>query len=227
MPYTAALRVRKSGNRKGSGRGEAEFSLDCTGAAASFLMCEFSACFGRTGFVYTGLEPELFRGPSGGAVMLRLFRSPRFRDPELGTLESSRGLWRGSAALYPGVGVTLALAGSRTEPDPAALRAASDLIAQFPSLRALLEKALFEHYEPYAQALAAGELEVTGEPLPKLAGPSEVWPHVSPVFLSVMPLNGVLTAELGLAAAWDEEHTLGARFQAGKFVELCGSVLSP
>jgi len=159
--------------------------------------------------------------------MLNLFKSPRFSDPQLGMLERSRGLWRGSTALYPSVIVSLALAGTRTEPDRAALRAAIDLIAQFPSLRTLIEKALFEHYEPYAQALAAGELEVTGEPLPKLSGPSEVWPHVSPVFLSVTPVSGVLTTELGIAAAWDEEHTLGARFQAGKFVELCGSVLSP
>ena len=159
--------------------------------------------------------------------MLSLFKSPRFSDPQLGMLERSRGLWRGSVALHPGVIVPFALAGTRTEPDQAALRAASDLIARFPSSRTFIEKALFEHYEPYAQALATGELEVTGEPLPKLADPSEVWPHVSPVFVSVTPLSGVLTTELGIAVAWDEEHTLGARFQAGKFVELCGSVLSP
>jgi hypothetical protein len=160
-------------------------------------------------------------------VMFSFFKSPRFSDPRLGMLERSRGLWRGSVAFYPGVIVSLALAGTRTEPDQAALRAASDLIARFPSLRTFVEKALFEHYEPYAQALATGELKVTGEPLPKLAGPSEVWPHVSPVFVSVTPLSGVLTTELGIAVAWDEEHTLGARFQAGKLVELCGSVLPP
>jgi hypothetical protein len=33
--------------------------------------------------------------------------------------------------------------------------------------------------------------------------------------------------ELGLRVAWDEEHTLGARLQSGKLVELCGSVLKP
>ena len=45
------------------------------------------------------------------------------------------------------------------------------------------------------------------------------------VFVSVTPLDGVLTVELGYSAAWDEEHTLGARFQANRFVELSGSVL--
>jgi len=47
------------------------------------------------------------------------------------------------------------------------------------------------------------------------------------VFVSVTPLDGVLTTELGYTTAWDEEHTLGVRFQSGKFIELCGSVLPP
>ena len=45
--------------------------------------------------------------------------------------------------------------------------------------------------------------------------------------VSVTPLSGLLTTELGYTSAWDDEHTLGARFQLGKFVELCGSVLPP
>ena len=47
--------------------------------------------------------------------MLSLYKSPRFSDPQLGMLERSRGLWRGSTALYPSVIVSLALAGTRTE----------------------------------------------------------------------------------------------------------------
>jgi hypothetical protein len=35
------------------------------------------------------------------------------------------------------------------------------------------------------------------------------------------------TSELGYTTDWDEEHTLGARFQTGKFIELCGSMLPP
>jgi hypothetical protein len=50
---------------------------------------------------------------------------------------------------------------------------------------------------------------------------------VSLVFVSVTPLSGLLTTELGYTTAWDDEHTLGARFQSGRFIELCGSVLPP
>src|SRR5262245_33842779 len=73
----------------------------------------------------------------------------------------------------------------------------------------------------------AGELPSPSEALPRIAAPGDVWSHVSLVFVSVTPLSGLLTTELGYTTAWDEEHTLGARFQSGKFIELCGSVLPP
>ncbi|WP_295506892.1 hypothetical protein [Accumulibacter sp.] len=41
------------------------------------------------------------------------------------------------------------------------------------------------------------------------------------------PLDDALTTELGYMTSWDEEHTLGARFQGDRFIELCGSVLPP
>jgi hypothetical protein len=97
----------------------------------------------------------------------------------------------------------------------------------FASWRPAIEHALFEHYEPYAEAVSAGELPSPGDALPRIAAPSDIWPHVSLVFVSVTPLSGLLTTELGYTTSWDEEHTLGARFQSGKFVELCGSVLRP
>jgi hypothetical protein len=97
----------------------------------------------------------------------------------------------------------------------------------FASSRRAIEQALFEHYEPYAEAVSAGELPSPSEALPRIAAPGDVWSHVSLVFVSVTPLSGLLTTELGYTTAWDDEHTLGARFQSGKFIELCGSVLPP
>jgi hypothetical protein len=39
----------------------------------------------------------------------------------------------------------------------------------------------------------------------------------------VFEQSGVLTLELGYGVDWDEDHTLGARFQQGRLVELNGS----
>jgi hypothetical protein len=105
--------------------------------------------------------------------------------------------------------------------------AARGLKAQLPAWRSTIETALFEHYEPYAQAIAAGEFPEASESFPNIAAPAGVWPHASLEFISISPLDGSLTTELGYTTAWDEEHTLGARFVGGTFTELCGSVLPP
>ena len=157
--------------------------------------------------------------------MFGLFKSPPYLDAQLGELTRSRGHWRGTLALEGGASVPLAMAGSRSEPDAQAVAAARDVPNRLAEWRSSIEAALFEHYEPYAEANAADEPESSGQVMPAIPAANQVWPHVSLVFVSVTPLDGVLTVELGYSAAWDEEHTLGARFQANRFVELCGSVL--
>ena len=159
--------------------------------------------------------------------MFGLFSSPPFRDPQLGELARSRGHWRGSMTLEAGASVPLALSGTRSAPDSQAVAMARELPARFPSWRSTIETALFEHYEPYAEVLAADGRPHSGEALPRIASPNQVWPHVSLVFVAIMPLEGVLTTEFGYTTDWDEEHTLGARFQSGNLIELCGSVLPP
>jgi hypothetical protein len=157
--------------------------------------------------------------------MFGLFKSPPLIDPQLGELTRSRGHWRGTLELEGGASVPLALAGSRSEPDAQAVAAARDVPKRLAEWRATIEAALFDHYEPYAETNEAGEPQPTDDGVPRLSAASQVWPHVALVFVSVTPLDGVLTVELGYSAAWDEEHTLGARFQANRFVELSGSVL--
>jgi hypothetical protein len=156
--------------------------------------------------------------------MLAWLFPPTFQDAQLGSLTRGRGRWRGSVEVEPMLVVPLAVAGPRLAPDPEALAAARAVTARLAAWRPVIARALLEHYEPYADAIAAGELQVGGAPLPALVDPDDVWPHVVLRFVTVAPLDGVLTTELGYTAAWDEEHTLGARFQGDRFVELCGSV---
>lgn len=102
---------------------------------------------------------------------------------------------------------------------------ARSLSSEFSAWKHVVEIALFGHYKQHAEALTAGAAPVTREQLPEIEKPSQVWPQVTLAFVSVSPLDGELTAELGYDTAWDEEHTLGARFQDGQFIELCGSVV--
>jgi hypothetical protein len=158
--------------------------------------------------------------------MLGFFKSPPFRDSILGEFARSRGRWRGKLELN-GAAVPLVLLGERSEPDPQALALARTIATNFLTWRSVIEIALFEHYRPYAEALATGELPAPSDPVPGISTPREVWPHVTLVFASVTLLDRALAVELGFTTAWDEEHTLAARFQHGEFIELCGSVLPP
>jgi hypothetical protein len=157
--------------------------------------------------------------------MFGLFKSAPFSDPSLGELVRSRGLWRGTIHLDSGL-TPLALVGTRTAPDPVAL-AVARVPTQLIGWRRAIETALFEHYDPYAQSLASGQTPATNALLSSIAAPADVWPHVWLAYICVTPHGGSLTTELGYTTAWDEEHTLGARFQGSTFIELCGSVLRP
>jgi hypothetical protein len=155
--------------------------------------------------------------------MFGLFKSSSYSDPALGTFDRKRGRWRGAIDLN-GVQIPLALSGGGTQPDASALAIAKDLPAMFIRDRERLSSALFEHYEPYAEAVAEGEL-APGSPLPTIHTPSDTWPYVEVESASVTPLGRNLCAEVALRCAWDEEHTLGARYVNGTFVELNGSIL--
>jgi hypothetical protein len=156
-----------------------------------------------------------------------LFRSAPFVDEQLGELRRSGGAWRGMLVLDGTVSVPLVIRGSRTAPDPAALRVARSVSLELPSWRPVIARALFEHYTPYAEAVAAGEAEPPAPSMPALAEAPSVWLHTSIAFVQVAPLDGQLTVEIGYRVAWDEEHTLGARLRNGRLVELNGSVLPP
>ena len=147
--------------------------------------------------------------------MFGLFKSPPFVDVALGKLIRSRGLWRGTMCLCSSGEVPLALAGTRAAPDKTAILVARDLPVQYHTWRPVIERALFEHYEPYADLLADGGQLESGTPPPHIISPSQIWPYASLVFVSVTGLGGKLTVEIGYGTEWDEEHTLGARFQDG------------
>lgn len=159
--------------------------------------------------------------------MFGLFSSPSISDPDFGELKRSRGMWRGLISSLGQTARPLIVAGPKSAPDPKALHLAKSIADRYPSWKTVIEKELFDHLAPYAEAVAAGELPATEEQLPLIKKPSDVWPHVALEFVAVAPIDNTLTVEFGYRVTWDEEHTLGARFQDCGFVELCGSVLCP
>ncbi|MES2711651.1 MAG: hypothetical protein V4653_08730 [Pseudomonadota bacterium] len=146
--------------------------------------------------------------------MFGLFRAPVVEDPAIGPLKHARGHWRGTLAIG-GVPTPLALFSSRSAPDEAALAAARLIQPSYDGWKPAIAQALFEHLEPYTDRAGT----------PAHSQPGDVWAQVTLDSVAVIRLGGILTTDLVYAVAWDEEHLVGARFQSGRFIELCGSVL--
>jgi hypothetical protein len=139
--------------------------------------------------------------------MFGLFKSHLYHDSVLGSFARSRGCWRGSLAI-DGKTLPLALSGTRKAPDAEVLAIARRLPVVWSSQREQVALALAEHREADPHG-----------------GNGDVWVDVELLSAAVMPLGGKLGAEIALAAAWDEEHLLGARFAGDVFVELNGSIV--
>lgn len=153
-----------------------------------------------------------------------IFGTPTFDDAVLGRIERTRGLWRCSLSLSGLKAVPLGMTGSNREPDAAALQEARGIAPLFAGLKPDIQRALFEHYEPYADAASDEDSVGDTMAIPSISTPEQVWAHVSLQSVEIIKLSGVITTEFVYSAAWDEDHMLGARFQGGRFVELCGSV---
>lgn len=158
--------------------------------------------------------------------MFGLFTSRSHEDPVLGLLTHTRGHWRGAIDLGEGL-VPLILAGSSEAPDAAALAAAKALPAHQAGWRERLAAELFAHYQPCADAEAAGAPVATDGPFPAIATAADVLAHASLAFVCIAPQAGRLVTELGFSVEWDAEHVVGLRFAGDAFLETCGSTRKP
>jgi hypothetical protein len=161
--------------------------------------------------------------------MLRFFKSGPYQDVQLGTLERSWSYWECDYALPPLGTFKLKLCGGRKSPDASSLALACELPARLPSLLSQIEAKLFEHYGPYRDAVISGEEPGDASMAVHIKEAADVWPYVAPVHVLIEPLPGTPmpgtpTIQIAFSAVWDEEHTLGARIQGWRLIELCGSV---
>ncbi len=148
--------------------------------------------------------------------MFGLFKSKTYQDSQLGAFTCKGGKRRGNMTLAGQGEIGLLLAGGGDAPEAKAIEVVGALPQQYAALRPEIQKALFDHYAPYAES-GFSDLKVEND--------ETLWKHVRILGVLVEPLSGVMTAEIAIATDWDEEHILGARMQAGKLTELNGSIL--
>jgi hypothetical protein len=157
--------------------------------------------------------------------MFDLFKTKPYADDQLGELKWSGGYWKGTIPLGSHGDVEIRVSGNRKEPARESLVLARELGSRFESLVPQIQNSLFEHAEPYLEADRAGELVDGEEAVPEIPDAESVWPHVSVEHVLFESMEGITTVEIAFSVAWDDEHTVGARFQNWELIELCGSVL--
>jgi len=154
-----------------------------------------------------------------------LFKSRKYFDISLGELSLKNGYWRGVIALDPCGEIPLAVAGTKDAPDTNALAEAYRLPLSFPAWTQTIGQALFEHFEPYADAIGAGEYPDPSESVRNIKSANDALSCAKLQFITIGPMGDSMMTELGYDTEWDEEHTLGIRYRGGEFLELCGSTL--
>ena len=160
--------------------------------------------------------------------MFGLFKKPLHQDPVLGTLQRSSGSWKGTLKLPGGNEIAIRLSGGREAPDADCLALAAGLPVKFHEIEPQIIGGLFEHYEPYKEAFDDGQMEEGVESFPNLTNADDILSHTAIDFIFIGPLQGAPgkgpIVEVAYRVAWDEEHTVGVRFQDWQVFEVCGSV---
>lgn len=152
------------------------------------------------------------------------FGSDPFTDAQLGTFERTGGAWLTVADLETLGRVKLRIAGDRKAPAPQSLALAYGIAAQYAALRSEIARALYEHLEPYAEAIASGEADDSEFDPTTVRSAEEAFARAAITLVDVDASRTAFPVEVQLQVPWDAEHTLGVRMRGGALVELCGSV---
>jgi len=156
--------------------------------------------------------------------MLGLFGIRPFVDNELGTFHRKGGYWKGVIHLKTQADIPLLLSGTATAPNAKLLALAGDLLSRLDALSFHIQKALFEHHEPYRDSWKSGGTLEQTESFPDIQSEADVWQYVSVAHILIEPVERVPTIEIGYRVGWDEEHTVGARIRDWKLANFNGSV---
>ncbi len=159
--------------------------------------------------------------------MFGLFKTDDYQHATLGTFKWVRGCWRGEVSLPDQGVVPLIVGGTRKGPDHEALKHAVNLGRDLKVVEPQLKQAMYEHYQPYAEAVRDGELVVEAGTFPQVRNGADALGLAEVEAVLVVELDRTLATEVCYRVPWDEEHTLGARFRGQQWVELCGSTLVP
>jgi hypothetical protein len=164
--------------------------------------------------------------------MFGLFKTVIVEDPCLGPFKRHGKRWEGTINLGGPEPVELDIEGTKEAPHPETLACAYELSRRLPALIPTISKELFEHMEPYRDALLdpdEGFASRFDDPdqvarVISIGTPDQAWAatNISGIEIGFDGENVILLIKM--RTLWDIEHTVGAYFRNWDFRLLNGSV---
>jgi hypothetical protein len=164
--------------------------------------------------------------------MFELFKTVIIEDRHLGPLKRHGKRWQGSINLGGPTHVELDIEGTKVAPHPETLDCAYQLLDRLPTLIPAISKELFEHLEPYRDALLDPEDDFGSDfsdpdivaKVRQIDTPERAWAatNIDGVEIGFDGANVILLIKM--ETLWDIEHTIGAYFENWDFRLLNGSV---
>jgi hypothetical protein len=164
--------------------------------------------------------------------MFGLFKTVIVEDPKLGPFKRHGKRWEGAINLGGSEPVELDIEGTKEAPHPETLACAYELAERLPALIPAMSSELFEHLEPYRDALLDPDEDFAsrfGDPdqvarVINIQTPEQAWAAttISGFEIGFDGENVILLIKM--RTLWDIEHTVGAYFENWEFELLNGSV---
>jgi hypothetical protein len=164
--------------------------------------------------------------------MFGLFKTVIIEDPHLGCFKRHGKRWQGSIDLGGPKPVELDIEGTKVAPHPETLDCAYQLRERLPKLVPMISRELFEHLEPYREALLDPDDDLRSEfsdpdivaKVVSIDTPERAWSATSIDGVEIGFDGKDVILLIKMETLWDIEHTLGAYFCNWEFRLLNGSV---
>ena len=160
-------------------------------------------------------------------MFTKLFGKPKMAHPTLGEISFRRGQWNGGQfKIFGSESVRVRVPGNDGGPSSAAvsaIEALSDASAHI--MRECAQKLYDEHYINGKYSSDAEGFD-DREGYPNITSADQIWDYANTVSVIADPYStgAVTQIQIGIVAAWDEDHDLGVILEDGKITDFNGSI---
>lgn len=151
--------------------------------------------------------------------MFNIFKKKIINDKYLGELKYSNNSWIGNI-IIENENTKIILSGNKEKPYQESLNFAYNINIKYSEFKNIIEKELFEHYEPYRDNQDDNYIQINLS--------NEIWDFVAIKYINIKFSEGMLSKDTEIEIAydvdWDAEHTVAVTIKNNEIINFCGSI---